>query len=254
MKMTQISVLSNKYDERFFSNIGKAVLERLHNNATDNVSKWISSYLERYFLSSYFNDPDSLERVYNEKIPEQFRGSEKPVYAVHISQNVYNKWMLIIEFLNSLSTKIKWDVPTAILKYEQYIHNLANKEQIHDVFDCKHDGYKWVQLQDQNALRRESGVMQHCTSRNDTPHLEDLLSKRYIFLSLRKNNNPHVTLKYNPRSNVITDLVGKQNRPPKEEYYPYILQIMNYLHLVPQNEHAAPFNKFKVVNNEWVLK
>lgn len=253
MEMVYIPVEGNIENERYFSTIGKEYVRKLRQNATEKAEKWISSYLERYFLSQYFDDPNSLEEVRKEDAPVQFRNAVNPIYEVNLSPQVFNYWMLVIQYLNSLDHIIKWDVPTVIKNYENYVNSLNTKEDAQKILCCE-GGYRWVQLRDKNSLDRESCLMQHCTARNDLPHLEQLLSNNYVFLSLRdKNNHPHITLKYNPRSKIIVDLVGKQNTAPVEKYYSYIICILNHLGLIPQNPRTQPYRHFMFQDGQWSL-
>lgn len=240
--------------KRYFSDIGKAYLSKLHQNATEKVSKWVATCLEPFFLSDYFNDANSIEEVKRHLVS----GHDEdylPVYEVNLSPTSFNYWMLIIQYLNLLNKDIKWDVPTAINNYGDYLKSLEMKENTTLVLDCTCSSYVWVRLDNVDALIRESGLMHHCVARDDLPHVEQLLKGQYIFLSLRGPGNcPHVTLKYNPRSRIVVDLVGKQNSIPDEKYDSCTVDIMNHLGLIPQNPRTQPYRRFVLQDDQWSLQ
>ena len=123
-------------------------------------------------------------------------------------------------------------------------------EKIKNILQVSNDVFTWVQLLNTQAMIREGELLEHCSGDNNEPHIKDMLEGKYIFLSLRdKENIPHVTIKYNSKSKIIVDLVGKQNSKPDEKYYKYIVEIMNYLKLRPQIPSVAPYKYFSYNNN-----
>lgn len=258
MRLIQIELDGAKNEERFFSeNTRNIQLPKLENTAkNDFTRKWVKSNLENYFLSSNFNDKESLIQISKSSsfCPKQYQNSDKPVFEISLSDNIILKYCGVIEFLNSLNKEIKWDVPTTERKYMEYIDSKSKRNQkVKLILKCD-NGFGWYQLLNKEALEYESHKMRNCIGHESAGHIDVILSKKYTALSLRKNNNPHITLKYNTQSHVITDLVGKENSfNPKEIYYPYIIEIMNFLKLEPQ----LPFNVFKnfeFVNGAWRIK
>lgn len=236
--------------ERFFSPTGNSIITYLEWHSSADVKEWLRSYLIPYFLSDNFADSASLTLVRNrEQIPEKFRNSEKPVYAVTPSQSILNKWILIVQYLNrqQLVGQDKY-LPTSIdaieNEYYRYVVSLKDKEQTKLIAEYG-DGFKWVELQDRAAVERESALMLHCAASDDTPHYIDLIHGHYKFLSLRENNEPRITMKYCVATNVITDLIGRQNTFPDKKYDRHVVNIINKLKLLPAETVLVPFNRIK---------
>lgn len=239
-----IELQAAKHEERFFSDLTKSwQLPRLLQAATTTFSKkWVKYYLENYFLSSYFNDKTCVKEISksNKQCPEYYRNSDKPVCEVSLSDDVLYDYIAIVRFLNSFNTEIKLDVPTAVKQYKKYVNSISKRNQkVQAVLVCNNN-YVWYKLLNKEALEYESLKMHNCIG-NDDRHVKDILSNKYTALSLRKNGNPHITLKYNSVSKVLTDIVGKNNSNFKNMYTDAVLDVLNYLHLQPQ------LNNFKTI-------
>lgn len=87
------------------------------------------------------------------------------------------------------------------------------------------DGYAMVEMLSDDALDRESSIMQHCIGNGG--YDGDLSSDNYVLLSLRDpHGKPHATLRIDRAEGVIDELQGKQNNPPTEKYMPYIREFL----------------------------
>jgi hypothetical protein len=88
------------------------------------------------------------------------------------------------------------------------------------------EGYRWVKVLSESALRREGSLMQHCVG-GYYRSVEQGSSKIY---SLRdEDNEPHVTVE--SRGSKVAQIKGKQNRPPVEKYHPMVRDLLNRLQL-----------------------
>lgn len=81
------------------------------------------------------------------------------------------------------------------------------------------DGSYWLRL-DKVEHSEEAKEMQHCA----TDGRGDLVSLR------DKEGHPHITMTYNPEKAAIYQIKGKQNRPPVEAYWPFIVRFFEKFH------------------------
>jgi hypothetical protein len=77
------------------------------------------------------------------------------------------------------------------------------------------DGFYWIDLES-NSNKDEAKAMGHCANTNDSSTL----------LSLRRYQQPHVTISYNESDNVINQIKGKGNTKPIEKYHKYIVDLI----------------------------
>lgn len=75
------------------------------------------------------------------------------------------------------------------------------------------DGSYWLNLNPGDECAEEGQLMQHCA----TDHRGGLVSLR------DKTDSPHVTMTYNPESNTVYQIKGKQNQEPDKKYHHYIV-------------------------------
>jgi len=252
--MKYVEITCGKLDERYFSDVGKAQMKQIKAIAeSPRLKSWISNRFEKYILSSDFDCDTCLIRKYetNFDYPEKYKNKQidKPVYEVILDNNKYVFFRGFVSWLNTQDIEqiSNWDVKYALRLYDNQLRDISKLEKIREVLATQDKKYKWVKLINKEALVNEGRGMQHCSGNGDTPHIQEMLEGKYTFLSLRESKNtkkPHVTIKYNSKSKIIVDLVGKQNSKPDERYYKYIIEIMNYLKLRPQIPSAAPYRYF----------
>lgn len=78
------------------------------------------------------------------------------------------------------------------------------------------DGYYWKDLQT-NCSEEEGKMMQHCgTDRQATT----------LFSFRDYNKKPHITIGYNENDKTITQVKGKQNRRPEEQYIDFAIDFI----------------------------
>ncbi len=83
------------------------------------------------------------------------------------------------------------------------------------------DGYRMVQILSSSAAMRESSAMQNCLgdgAYDDCFRGGVGRSNRVIYSLRDANNNPHVTMEVYTGTGFVSQCVGKQNKPPAEEY------------------------------------
>ncbi|MCV9963696.1 PcfJ domain-containing protein [Pararhizobium sp. BT-229] len=87
------------------------------------------------------------------------------------------------------------------------------------------DGYAMVEMLSDDALDRESTLMQHCIGNGG--YDGDLAGDGHLLLSLRDpHGKPHATLRIDRGEGAVVELQGKQNKPPADRYMPYIREFL----------------------------
>ena len=181
---------------------------------TDNDPQWMHDAVER---------GDELVRI--ELVPEIYDQID------HIID--WLRWLAdagTVEAQRILDKLPKLTVPMAIQKSEQWTEWLA--KQAADTtkgleyesgtitkleFD---DGYRFVQLVDEACYDREGKLMQHCVG----SYFRNTRRDQLIYSLRDPQNNPHATLE--ARGGKITQIKGKQNKPPIKKYAPYIKEFI----------------------------
>lgn len=226
------------------------------------VKAWINRYFVPFFLGfrftgNYFIDEKIAKKLGNNhqiihpdkalyiKIPNNLladRLKGKEAYILELDATWMGKCKQLLEFMDGLDWKtkeIKWEVPTAFGKLEEYLKKCNDRSGISPVLRCN-NGYVWYQLLDDYSQKAEGNRMQNCVGTDE--HAEELAKGEAAFLSLRRDSLPHVDIKYNPKTLEISDIRGKQNKEPIKKYWPYICDIVNHLKLKPV-KFAASFFK-----------
>lgn len=90
------------------------------------------------------------------------------------------------------------------------------------------DGSKWVSLTTQSCLDYEGNMMGNCVA----SYGEDVEAEEARIYSYRDNKNiPHVTIEKDADvGGAIAQIKGKGNEPPIPKYYPYVIDLMNYIY------------------------
>jgi hypothetical protein len=108
-------------------------------------------------------------------------------------------------------------------------------------------GYTLVELTEQNNLKKESALMQHCIGSSQS-YYNNILKKKIKIYSLRdRKNKPHITLELNLERNVITQVQGKNNQMPILKYCEYLQEL--YTKGVNYSEHAKHRLECKILAN-----
>ena len=219
-------------------------------------------YLERYFKNKILNNelelPLAKESDYA-KAPSKSKNEyakkaldKNELYLVKFDDNHKR---LFIEFFDYIRTLDKnkpinipfKEIPKVVKEYHERFTKLKEEQEdlagIKPIYEFK-DGYKWVSIESQQGLKRESSLMQHCVG-EDPQYWNKVKDKKILILSLRdKQNKPHITIEYNLKTKKIHQIQGKQDEPPIQKY------ISPYLEFLLLNTNSPLKHKEKFKNNE----
>lgn len=123
-------------------------------------------------------------------------------------------------------TKLTLDV--AIDKSEEWVEQLNKKvsdeedaEGLVEIMKFK-SGFRIVKLTTSSCLNREGKLMVHCVG----SYAHQLERGTEIYSLRDPQNNPHATIEVK-NQNEITQIKGKQNKPPINKYAKYIIDFIN---------------------------
>ena len=182
-----------------------------------------------------------------------------PVYRINATDEFVNKTGEVVDWVNNWTndnpnSRINYTWEQAVKESDAWHRELAmganhGDETFDDdgigTFYEYDDGYRWVDVQSEQCLKREGGRMGHCVGSYGTA----VSTGGTKILSLRDpSNRPHVTIEVenpnlamwkdyeqhaagNPpkRGNlgVVSQVKGKQNRPPVPRYAPYVKHLFD---------------------------
>ena len=227
------------FDKRIKQWIGGLSLSQLNNyfsiRTFDSIEE-INSYLTPKHINSniYIILQDYVEIIPKiKKYPINVITGMQPIFYTltdHLAEYFQQNGLANIEQLS---------FEDAIRLSEEWIIKLNSRSsteegKIKTIYEFE-DGYKIVELIDQQAYNREGKLMGHCVA----GYLEN--QQDSIILSLRdEENNPHVTMEVKKEINknrkdkngnfieekMVKQIKGKQNQPPVEKYRKYILDFL----------------------------
>ena len=234
MKYIEINarnVLFTKETEDLFSEMQ----ERAQNQF---VKKYISSNLRKYYINDW--KPENVRFMkpitkVKESSPQWLKNAIKKekVYEIHLNPSLFrNKLLHLVDYLNTLPPR-PISIPVKELKdriklWDKKLKDDKNKKE---GLNIEEDGikviytypnkYRWVKVFGKDSLNREGRLMNHCVEKYYT----EVKNNRCEIYSLRDNKNiPHVTIEY--RKNVIIQIKGNSNQPPKDEYIKYVNDLL----------------------------
>ena len=187
-----------------------------------------------------------------------FENSNKDkIDSLNIIQNKIKKFTTDRTYLNKYVTVLDWlksplrteNVDLSRLTFEQALkmsedwHKnlqatgvIANEEGV--IFMTFSDGFYWIDLETSSS-RDEANAMGHCgTTNGDT------------LLSLRKNQEPHVTAAYR-YSGEILQMKGKGNTKPLEKYHKYVIELLCYPKVSKDVKIPKTENNYKIKGFEY---
>jgi len=118
------------------------------------------------------------------------------------------------------------DAKTAVAKAKEYEVALEDEVPQGRVVLPFDDGFTVQRLTTKEQLDAEGVAMQHCVGSYCDRVLYD---KVHIYSVRDAKGNPHVTIEYNPMTNGIVQVRGKQNSEPAEKYWPYVGALIEHL-------------------------
>lgn len=266
---------------RYLSPNTKNYLEGLCKNKSDKVQDWIrtqlfnyirsNSFTEDYTVSSgllaklkdinpkykphIFTEPIGTDIKDRDKLPAEFKKHRLPIKRILLVHEWGSLFSRLTTFLNDTipNKKINYTVPEALEKFEIYKAHLHKQDQVGKLKHILNCGkYDWYVLEDKDSRKYESLFMGNCAGLDK--HDAEIERGDAVFLSLRNKNNPHITIKYNPKAKRIIEIVQKGDDPEiTSKYWQCICDLANKLHLVESNRGLFPFSEFEYNNGRWSI-
>ena len=104
----------------------------------------------------------------------------------------------------------------------------AQREGVIETIKEYPDGYKWVWVRGEQALKREGAMMGHCVGDEAQCYISDTEKGLLKIFSLRdRQNKPHASIEYNIASKSVEQIKGKQNSPVVKKYRDYVVDFIN---------------------------
>jgi hypothetical protein len=165
----------------------------------------------------------------------------------------------IVDWLNGLAPAdpliVRIDrvsVPQAIEHADQWTRRLARAaDRRPDAGEAgverilQFEALSWVKVVSPQALDREGKLMQHCVG----SYASAVANGRTTIYSLRDDkNDPHVTVEIKADGNV-SQVKGKQNRPPVERYVPFVKVLLNAVPGLKADPNNRDLNGIKIYFN-----
>ena len=220
-----------------------------------NVKKWIKTTLKKHIINNA-----TLEKV--ERLPnrspswakESFDNNDLYRFDPEDLDREFNRnlenvldWM---EDDDSVDGPIQFGFNQAVKKADKYREKKSQGNK--DVGEVKvwkefKSEYKIVQLIDKEAFKYEGKVMKHCVGDELQNYYKETQSGDTMIFSLRdKNDNPHATIQYNPKTYEIEQVKGKANGTIKSKYVKYIKEFINN---PPKSLEIEEIDEEDLINN-----
>ena len=112
------------------------------------------------------------------------------------------------------------------------------------------EGYSIVEMLSEQALDRESSLMQHCIGNGG--YDSDIVRGTHLLLSLRDpHGKPHATLRVSREARAVVELQGKQNQPPAPKYRSLLREFVQAAGLRFANGGENRLGAVEDVYGEW---
>lgn len=233
---------------------------------TEAIDSWLQKTFVRW-LVNYFTEIQEVETLAQYKalvkgeVPDWFRPYSSTTFIyIHIKNPIFVDTLnTCVEFLSSRNTKISHKFPRMTVEHvieksrqehlrmqkrqRKYIE--TSGEALAHIFTFGHlHVVKFLPHHQELALEmaRESALMQHCLGQFDSVEKAEggygsyyfgLIQREEIALySLRDEKNmPHATIAVGSKRGVpwLSQIKGKQNRPPVARYVPTCVAFFNHL-------------------------
>lgn len=120
-----------------------------------------------------------------------------------------------------------------IVSHWIYENNKKNKVEEFDGIDFFsllefETGFRWVELISKNSFSNEGLMMNNCVSAYYKYGNMGLRTSK-IFSLRNENNEPKITMEYDPRWNKVVQIRGRSNNLINLKYTGYLVNILNYL-------------------------
>lgn len=202
-----------------FNSLAELLLEK------DSRSKIIKLGLPQDVADYLHNFSDKYSLWFADKIKDM-NGYQNSRDKIMFIRRIQTLMQSIVDWVRgSQNIKInEYDWENAVNAAEQYHQNLSIKNsdrETNKIIKEYKDGYYWVDLES-SSDSCERSAMGHCAS----------TSKGDTLYSLRKYNittndvESFITIAISPNKGIWYQCKGRSNSKPKEEYYPYIADIL----------------------------
>ena len=212
------------------------------------VKQWVQTMLPAYLKKTY----DKLQKVQPAQLPLYFpkgkipdwatKGAEQgDLYIVQLDDELQEQVSQVIDYLESEVTnhnlaRIPFEV--AAQRSKEWHQRLATSADTSTgptqakLVKAYPDGYKWVLLTTQACLDHEGNVMGNCVGGG--AYDAGIAAGTMQIYSLRdRANDSHVTMAI--QNGAFREVKGKQNKVPIAKYRPYVIDLLNALHISEQN-------------------
>jgi hypothetical protein len=281
IKFSEFQLLLEKFEDNQIKKIKTFCnVPEIYNWAVEfspKLSVWLSNVVKKLIIDDTRSLPNWIDPIkYKENLNRFFKGElklsildntndqdqiDKEVFDTISNVKFFlDKFTKNRTYLNQYTTILDWirsplrtdnvdisklTLEEAYKQAEDWHKNLkasgivANEEGV--VFMTFSDGYYWIDLET-NSCRAEADAMGHCaTTRANT------------LLSLRKNQEPHVTTAFNYNGEILQSK-GRGNEKPVEKYHKYIVELLCYPNVgewvkIPETENDYEVKGFSYEYN-----
>ena len=201
---------------------------------TEEVAEYLHNFSNKYSLW-FANEIKKMA---------DFKNSKSPV--LWIQNNIAHKMTGILDWVTNVqNTNLKaYNWEKAVQASEEYHDNLENisLEGIEEntILKKYNDGYYWVDLET-NHSQEEGIAMGHC---GGSQKCDTIYSLRF-YDKHTQSIDPKITLAISPKKHTWYQCKGKKNSLPKEEYHPYIADILFNKDIYIYKSDYKPEHDFK---------
>lgn len=217
---------SQESKNMFIKKVGKLLMndERFHNvvrKLPPNAPDWARQAVrkkELVYFAPNDNLNDSMQHIahYIEALEHDIKGDNKDQIAFANREiGGFGK----AENLDLIIKKSQEYFKRGTKKTSRSVEGMI---QIHD----SGNGFKWYLLQTPEAYKREGKALQNCIGQIYTRNSSK--NSGYELVVMRKGNNDTVVAaRIQNKENTISEMKGKNNKPPIEKYMRYVIDFMN---------------------------
>jgi hypothetical protein len=217
-----ISIAANVYNHQDIHDY----IKTLHTGQA-NIDRWLDKTLRVYLLneSKYHvtvSKPpkNAPEWALKAKDLVQF----KPSSSLTQDLEHATMWLATFPETKTLNVSVAEAIKQGELHIERENKKASDKEGVIETLHTFKDGWTIVSLKDEQALKREGKIMQHCVGKY---HKNVGNGKKQIWSLRDPNNQPHCTMEYLIKEKVIAQIKGKQNKGVVQKYQQYVIQWLN---------------------------
>jgi hypothetical protein len=239
-----ISLSANVYNQNAVTNY----IKRLHTGQA-NIDRWLDKTLRVYLLneSKYHIKVTSLPK----NAPEwALKATDLVNFRPYLklTQDLEHAigWLRTFPDTKVFNVAVEEAIRQGELHIERENAKADSKEGIIETLHTFKDGWTIVNLKDEQALKREGKIMQHCVGTEQQNYIRKVNDKTLQIWSLRDpNNQPHCTIEYFVKTKTIEQIKGKQNLGVVQKYQPYVLE---WLETAKRAKLVTKFRQTELLN------